>query len=119
MIKVSELTPVDGTKRINYKEEQNNKETIRSEGNTEVSKHLAHEEHEKEDIKFKILGRDENWYRRGIIEAIHIKREKPELNQDEGRINIPTIYDNVILRRSQYTATDVSQLNSSQSLQNY
>lgn len=76
-------------------------------GNTEVSKHLADEEHREEDIEFKIIGSDENWYRRGFIEAINIKR-KPELNLDDGRINILHIYEYLIIRdeRSRDNAND-------------
>ena len=71
--------------------------------------------HREEDIEFKIIGRDENWYRRGFIEAINIKREKPELNMDDGRINIPHIYENLIIQdeRSHDNANDVIHLNSS------
>ena len=40
---------------------------------------------------------DENWYTRGIREAIVIKEIKPTLNIDEGRYHLSPIYDNIIM----------------------
>ena len=85
------------TKRINYREMNSGDNIITNEGNTEVSKHIASEEHEKGDVVIKAITYDENWYTRGIREAIVIKEIKPTLNVDEGRYHLSPIYDNIIM----------------------
>ena len=49
------------------------------EGNTEVSKHIANQEHEKGDVTIKAMAYDENWY------------------IDEGTYHLSPIYDNIIV----------------------
>ena len=66
------------------------------EGNTEVSKHVAHTEHQKEDVSIKAISYDRNWFTRGVREAIEIKRRQPKLNIDGGRYNLNPIYDNIL-----------------------
>ena len=65
-------------------------------GNTEFSAHVASDAHEKEDLSFKILCTDDNWFRRGVKEAIFIRKLKPTLNQDDGRHHLSPIYDEFI-----------------------
>ena len=69
---------------------------ILTEGNTEVSCHIAHTEHSEGDIEYKIIGREANWYKRGIKEAIAIREKKPIMNKDDGRYRLSAIYDNVL-----------------------
>ena len=57
---------------------------------------MANVDHEEGDVEIKTIINDENWYSRGIREAIEIKRRKPDLNLDEGRYHIPVIYDKII-----------------------
>ena len=45
-----------------------------------------------------ILEYEENWFKRGILEAIHIRKEKPTLNKDLGRYNLSKIWDSVIIK---------------------
>ena len=52
-----------------------------SEGSTEFSAHLATEIHKKTDIESTILCTDDNWFNRGVKEAIAIRKIKPTLNQ--------------------------------------
>ena len=67
-----------------------------TEGNTSVSTHLAQDHiHSKVDVK--ILGREKNRLKRGIKEAIEIKRNKPTLNKNtQDRYFLSPIYDNLI-----------------------
>ena len=65
-------------------------------GNTDFSAHVASDVHTKEDLKFTVLMTEENWYKRGVKEAIAIKKLKPSLNKDQGRHNLSSIYDEFI-----------------------
>ena len=66
-----------------------------TEGTTEVSKHVINHEHKEGDVTIKAVTYDENWLKRGIREAIEIKKRKPDLNLDEGRYYLPVIYDSL------------------------
>ena len=65
-------------------------------GNTEFSAHVASDTHNKEDLESTILCTEENWYKRGIKEAIAIRKLKPSLNQDEGRYHLSSMYNKLI-----------------------
>ena len=67
-----------------------------TEGNTSVSSHLA-QDHINGEVDVKMLGREKNRLRRGIKEAIEIKRNKPTLNKNtQDRYFLSPIYDNLI-----------------------
>ena len=67
-----------------------------TEGTSAVSTHLA-EDHDHKEVKVSILGRERNKLRRGIREAIEIKKNKPTLNKNEqDRYYLPPIYDKII-----------------------
>ena len=51
---------------------------------------------EKSDLEFAVLCKDENWYARGVKEAIAIIKLKPTRNLDEGRYNLSPMYDKFI-----------------------
>ena len=74
-----------------------------TEGNTEFSAHVASGRHEKEDLKFSVLCTEDNWFRRGVKEAIAIRKLRPTLNKDGGRYHLSKIYDSYI--RSSVTMT--------------
>ena len=82
-------------KKMNYKELNDGSNIILNEGLTEVSEHMARFDH-KEKVTIKILGREQNWYKRGIIEAMEIAKIKPTLNNDSGRYHISPIYTNLL-----------------------
>ncbi len=74
-----------------------NKDQQLTEGNTEFSAHVASDTHNiKEDLEYSILCTEENWFKRGVKEAIAIKKIRPTLNKDDGRYHLPAIYDNYI-----------------------
>ena len=43
-----------------------------------------------------ILGLEDNWHKRGIKEAIYIRRYQPTLNKDKGRYILGHIWDKAI-----------------------
>ena len=57
---------------------------------------MAEEHHEKGDLTIKAVSFEENWRARGIKEAIEIKKRQPNLNQDEGRYYLSTIYNRLV-----------------------
>lgn len=83
-------------KRKDYKKIHTGANIHLTEGSTEVSKHVALQDHEQEDLAIKALAYDENWYTRGIREAMEIKKRRPEMNIDEGRYHLSVIYDNIL-----------------------
>ena len=79
----------------NYRDMNNGPPMWLTPGNTAVSNHLA-EDHEHE-IEVTILGRERNGFRRGVKDAINIKRHKPTLNKNEqDRYKLSLIYDKLI-----------------------
>ena len=89
--------------RKNYKELNRGANIILSEGNTVVSKHMATQEHKEGDITFKSITFDENWYTRGIREAIEIKKTSPTLNEDQGRYYLSAIFYNILVPKKHVT----------------
>jgi hypothetical protein len=67
-----------------------------TEGNTEFPAHVASDTHEKGDLRNTVLCTEENWYRRGVKEAIAIRKIKPTLNKDDGRHHLSHMYDELI-----------------------
>ena len=49
-----------------------------TEGNTEFSAHVASDVHTKKDLQYAVLCTEEDWFKRGVKEAIAIKKIKPE-----------------------------------------
>ena len=70
-----------------------------TEGSTEFSAHVASDTHVKEDFQYSILYTEDNWFKRGIKEAIAIRKLKPNLNQDDGRYHLSVMYDQLIRSR--------------------
>ena len=91
---------------------------------TEFSAHVASDTHDKDDLESTILCTEENWCKRGIKEAIAIRKLKPSLNQDEGRYHLSSMYNKIIesnktkfTRQSIKGATSVSTLTQQQAPQ--
>ena len=83
-------------KKKDYKVVNEGSDQILSEGNTEFSAHVASDRHSKDDVQWRILCTDDDWFRRGVKEAIAIRKIKPTLNKDGGRYHLPRIYDDLI-----------------------
>ena len=81
--------------KVDYKT-MNEGQQIMTEGSTEFSAHMATERYENTDVDHTILMTDDNWYRRGIKEAIAIRKIQPTLNQDDGRYHLSKMYDRLI-----------------------
>ena len=83
-------------KKKDYKAVQEGSDQMVSEGNTEFSAHIASDTHSKEDLEYKVLCTEEKWFRRGVKEAIYIRKLKPTLNADEGRYQLTHMFDKLI-----------------------
>ena len=79
-----------------YKAIQEGTNQLLSEGGTDFSAHVASDIHEKSELKFSIICTEENWFKRGVKEAVAIRKIGPSLNKDQGRYHLSTIYDKFI-----------------------
>ena len=86
-------------KRKDYKTMHEGTNQALTEGSTEFSAHVASDTHEKEDLQYSILYTEDNWFKRGIKEAIAIRKLKPNLNLDDGRYSLSAMYDQLIRSR--------------------
>ena len=82
--------------KIDYRKMDKGAELPKDASSSEVAEHMADGEHCKEDMTLEILGYEDNWWKRGIREAIEIRRHKPTLNKDNGRYHLTPIWNNVI-----------------------
>ena len=82
-------------KSKDYKRIHEGADQVLSEGNTEFSAHVASDSHEKEDLQYSIRT-EENWFKRGVKEAIAIRKLRPTLNKDDGRFHLSKVYDKMI-----------------------
>ena len=87
---------IQGKKKRDYKAEDQGTNQQLTEGGTEFSAHVASEIHDKKDLEFSVLCKDDNWFARGVKEAVAIRKIKPSLNQDEGRFHLSPMYDKFI-----------------------
>ena len=54
-------------------------------------------EHKPGDVSVKIIRKENDKFKRGVREAINIKKHKPTLNKDlQDRFYLQPIYDNII-----------------------
>ena len=65
-----------------------------------VGRHMRQTGHTIDWEGTKILDREANWFRRGVKEAIHIRRRHPDLNLDQGRHHLPHCWDTLLSQRS-------------------
>ena len=87
---------IKNKKGVNYKELNEGKNEPLTEGSTEFSAHVASDTHEKSDLGHRILCTEDNWFKRGVKEAIAIRKIRPTLNLDDGRYHLSAMYDQYI-----------------------
>ena len=92
-------------KKKDYKVINDGSDQILSEGSTEFSAHVASDRHSKDDLQYRILCTDDDWFRRGVKEAIAIRKIQPTLNKDGGRYHLSKIYDDIIKSRVTMTTS--------------
>ena len=61
-----------------------------------VGLHLKEKEHSFSTSQIKVLETENNWFRRGVKEAISIHTLDPDLNRDKGRYFLPPVYGSLI-----------------------
>ena len=116
-IEITEEEPQDGLRRssrlqtkerVDYKkmDQGENILSLDKQISSEVAEHMANSPHVKEDIECVILGYEENWWKRGVKEAIDIKRYKPTMNKDAGRYHLPAIWNQVIRKDQRKKSKD-------------
>ena len=69
--------------------------------NSEVSRHI-HQKKPGYSVSLtgsRILGLEQEWFQRGVKEAIFIHAMKPSLNQDGGHFNLSPIWHNIVGER--------------------
>ena len=91
--------------KVDYKALHENKNQQITLGNTDFSAHVATDVHEKKDLKFSVLCTEQNWFKRGVKEAIAIKKIKPTLNKDQGRYHLSPLYDEFIRTSVEFTTS--------------
>ena len=57
-----------------------------------VDHHTQDFQHSFSETEVAVLHQESDWFRRRVAEAIHITKEKPDLNRDSGRHTLPVIY---------------------------
>ena len=82
--------------------------TTRKSTNSTVKEHLEVEGHSCNIEDVIILEKEDNWYRRRVKEAIHIRRLQPTLNRDSG-FELAAAYSTLFSRDSQESREPQSQ----------
>ena len=79
--------------RVDYKRmDEGEKIKILDREASEVKEHTQKTQHTKDDFEIQILDYEDDWWKRGVKEAIRIQRRKPTLNQDKGRTHLNPIW---------------------------
>ena len=56
-----------------------------------------------------VKAREGDWFKRGVKEAIHIRRKASDLNKDKGRHPLPSVYDSIISSDQSTTSGQMTQ----------
>ena len=79
--------------KVDYAKMNEGEKIITNAGSSEVAKYMMDRGLQKEDMEIRFRGYERNWMKRGIKEAIEIRRRKPTINADQGRYYLPSIWD--------------------------
>ena len=58
-----------------------------------VVEHQQSAGHRIDETNIKIIEKEEDWFKRGVKEAVHIRANKCNLNRDRGRHHLPAVYN--------------------------
>ena len=61
-----------------------------------VGHHMNYNKHTLDQDNIKIIDKENKWFERGVRDAIHIRANSPTLNRDQGRHQLPPIYNSLI-----------------------
>ena len=70
-----------------------------------VNQHHENTSHAIDCYSTRVLDRETNVFRRGVKEAIQIRRQDPPLNRDRGRYGLPAIYNPLVHSRGRSVIT--------------
>ena len=56
-----------------------------------------------------VKAREEDWFKRGVKETIHIKGKASDLNKDKGHHQLPSVYDSIISSDRSTTSGQMTQ----------
>jgi len=73
--------------------------------NSAVNQHHENTKHAIDWDSTRVLDRETNAFRRGVKEAIQIRRQDPPLNRDRGRYGLPAIYNPLVHSRGRSVIT--------------
>ena len=82
--------------KIDYKT-MNEGEKLPNRGTGPVADFMEKHGIPKSDVTIRVIRTETDKYKRGVLEAIEIKRQRPDLNRDFGRHWLSPIYDNILL----------------------
>ena len=66
--------------------------------NSMVSQHIHGSKHSIDWKESKVIDREDNWFNRGVREAIHIYTSGPSLNRDSGRHDLSPVYFKLLVK---------------------
>ena len=61
-----------------------------------VGQHLKERRHSIDNDSIAVIHREEGWFKRGVAESIHVRRERPTLNLGRERHTLPPIYNELM-----------------------
>jgi len=93
---VRRSTRIKEKEKVDYKKMNEGEKPPPINETSEVAQHMRSSTHKQEDMEIIILGYEQNWWKRGVKEAIDIRKIKPTLNKDQGRYHLGHIWTKLI-----------------------
>ena len=91
-----------------YKKMNRGEDVIINPGNSVVAQHLQEKTHCNHDqIEYNIITQEPNWLKRGIREAIEIRKREPNLNIDQGRYHLSELWTRILNQSDSSTGKSV------------